>query len=537
MDDNISNGTVFYAACLPLKIRQSKEDFDPKRFVSSDKNEIIKLIKQYQGSRFKSFDLYENALKFVEEKLGDNFESNQSDNLSSPNSNQSPSSSVPTEESILFPSLDIRDLNVFKQSIVNKQLDTFKRNVFTNPRYLISNYFDSPTIIMQGPRYNAVHLAIRFKAPEILDFILDTINTVSFVQKMNPNLDSESLIDKRDHILDLYLNSPDKVNFDTPLHMACKICNLDCISILADYIPVLDTEKLNKQNLLPHELVQDLQARKKILDIIHSSVFITVQKCPENLNKSINKEYHMGRKILQSKLDHKKEKRISAIVGPMTTEKSKTVYDVMKSPKKCNEKQRQIRLKDPDRGIERVICELSIEFEVPYCEYWPFLNDYANFSTEEGLKRLNDYFRSKQDELDLSSIIGRLNLDEEDDLKQTNGREEIHCDKNKIEKKEKETEEEEEEEESELYYTAPTSPRSVANENGEIDSDRLRSDQLYINGLERTQIDFDVYEMIQSAQKRGKISITGDEFRTNHPFVDRWLEAMKLNDCFIANSH
>ncbi|KAI7688041.1 hypothetical protein SSS_05667 [Sarcoptes scabiei] len=143
----------------------------------------------------------------------------------------------------------------------------------------------------------------------------------------------------------------------------------------------------------------------------------------------------MGRKILQSKLDHKKEKRISAIVGPMTTEKSKTVYDVMKSPKKCNEKQRQIRLKDPDRGIERVICELSIEFEVPYCEYWPFLNDYANFSTEEGLKRLNDYFRSKQDELDLSSIIGRLNLDEEDDLKQTNGREEIHLIKIKSRKR------------------------------------------------------------------------------------------------------
>ncbi|OTF75912.1 hypothetical protein BLA29_015313, partial [Euroglyphus maynei] len=71
--------------------------------------------------------------------------------------------------------------------------------------------------------------------------------------------------------------------------MACKFGDLDCIAILVGYIPVLDTQKLNKQNLLPYQVVQEDSLRKKVQELIDSSVFITVTKSTDNLDKSINK--------------------------------------------------------------------------------------------------------------------------------------------------------------------------------------------------------------------------------------------------------
>ncbi|KAH9423722.1 Ankyrin repeat and LEM [Dermatophagoides pteronyssinus] len=521
---DIGTDMIFYAACIPQQARITipSPGFNPEHFMSNDKNEILKLIKRYKGSRFKSFAQYDEALKFVLEENCDVITNTPSNHiLSSPNNSPSSSQMISSgsksagmEEAPPFPSIELRDLNVFKRAITNKQLDSVQQFVYNNPRYLISNYFDSPTIIVQGARYNAVHLAIRNKSPEILNFILDTINSVDFVQKMNPNFAEESLIEKRDHLLDMYLNSPDKVNFDTPLHMACKFGDLECITILVGYIPVLDTQKLNKQNLLPYQVVQESSLRKKVQELINSSVFITVTKSVDNFDKSINKACQVGKKMLESTLKNTPEKnvQISAIVGPMTTEKSKKIYEIFKSPKRCTPEQRKIRLQDPERGLERVVCELSKEFDLEYCEYWPFLGEFVDFSQEKYLKKLDDYLRSVHDELYLIESLSKMEIKSMNENGQLLEDNEFHDlnDENSL----NDNNDDDDDDDNDIYYTPPTK---------KIDDNVYNAVKLALKKRQSFHDDNDDDNDNDDEQQSSSSPLFDENLQSKYPFLIYWF--------------
>ncbi|XP_046920609.2 LOW QUALITY PROTEIN: ankyrin repeat and LEM domain-containing protein 2 [Dermatophagoides farinae] len=514
---------IFYASCIPQQARNSipSPGFNPEHFISNDKNEILKLIKHYKGSRFKSFVQYDEALKFVLEENCDIVSNDSSNHISlqnSPSLQKVSGLQTVAEETPPFPSLDARELNVFKRAIVNKQLEAVKQFVYNNPRYLISNYFDSPTIIFQGARYNAVHLAIRNKSPEILNFILDTINSVDFVQKMNPNFSEELLIEKRDHLLDLYLNSPDKINFDTPLHMACKFGDLECITILVGYIPVLDTKKLNKQNLLPYQVVQETSLREKVQELVNSSVFITVSKSVENLDKSINKACQVGKKMLESTLKNTPEKnvQISAFVGPMTPERSRKIYEIFKSPKRCTPEQRRIRLQDQERGLERVFCELSKELDLQYCEYWPFLGSFVDFFNEKDLKKLNDHLRSVHDELFIIESLSKLNIkSNENDESEDEFLDAI------------EKSDDNDDDDDDIYYTPSTSPK--------FEYQTIKID-FYINGRQKEKIDDDVYNVVRLALEKQFVNRSSDSLmnvKLQYPFLVHWFTNVGNSEIFL----
>lgn len=53
------------------------------------------------------------------------------------------------------------------------------------------------------------------------------------------------------------------------------------------------------------------------------------------------------------------------------------------------------RLQDTEKGLERVGRDLAKQFHIGWKEYWPFLDTFADLTTEEGLKMLEDYI-SKQ---------------------------------------------------------------------------------------------------------------------------------------------
>lgn len=53
------------------------------------------------------------------------------------------------------------------------------------------------------------------------------------------------------------------------------------------------------------------------------------------------------------------------------------------------------RLQDTEKGLERVGRDLAKQFHVGWKEYWPFLDTFADLTTDEGLKMLEDYI-SKQ---------------------------------------------------------------------------------------------------------------------------------------------
>lgn len=520
-----SENKKFYAAYLTSKGLK----LGPLDLISTEKEKIIELIKKHNGSRFKSFDKFEDALKFVLKN------SNESSNENGDDENHI---SIPTNTiEVLYQSVDVYQLNNFKRLIEAKNLDSVQKLVEKNPRYLISNHFDSPTIIVQGARYNAIHLAIRNKFPELLNYVLETISSLDFVGKMNENISQESLIEARNHILDLYLNTPDKICFNTPLHMACKYGFLDCISILVSYVPILDTEKLNKQNKLPYELVLDKNLRDKIYNTIYSSTFITVLKLKDNLDKKISKMTGVGKKILESNIKNMDKRiQVSAIVGPMTMEKSKTFYNVIKSPQKCSAKQRSIRLKDPRHGLERVIYELSAQFNVPYAEYWSFIDGFSDFSSDKDLEKLENYFSF----IYISMCLKTLNFSEEND--DNIAKKQIKNDGDKTDDNEKEEyfdarnnydidntdnddndNTEDDDDNDEVFCTAPSSPTYPDSEKTFSSKDF----EFYIEGKNINPIDYDLHLILTNSI--GKDQINKKEFAKKYYFISRWYHLVTKN--------
>ena len=102
-----------------------------------------------------------------------------------------------------------------------------------NPRYLVSSG-DTPTILKEGPRYNALHVCAMSNKAEMCKVILQIIEKPSFIELLhgqrNNATDEVSAI-----LLDLYLNTPDKGRGETPLHFAAKFGALDMIKILISY--------------------------------------------------------------------------------------------------------------------------------------------------------------------------------------------------------------------------------------------------------------------------------------------------------------
>lgn len=66
-------------------------------------------------------------------------------------------------------------------------------------------------VLQEGCRYNVMHVAAKENQPAICQLLLDTLENPDFMRLMYPD-DSEGMLHKRIcYIVDLYLNTPDKV--------------------------------------------------------------------------------------------------------------------------------------------------------------------------------------------------------------------------------------------------------------------------------------------------------------------------------------
>lgn len=100
------------------------------------------------------------------------------------------------------------DLAKFRKMIQSNELDSIQ-TLITNPRYLI-NSCETPVLLMEGPRYNAFHIACKSNRFNVLKLIIDLLKNKEYMKTLF-NLDDNIAIQNRiEHILDLYLNTPDK---------------------------------------------------------------------------------------------------------------------------------------------------------------------------------------------------------------------------------------------------------------------------------------------------------------------------------------
>lgn len=122
--------------------------------------------------------------------------------------------------------------------------------------------------------------------------------------------------------------------------------------------------------------------------------------------------------------------RISALIGPMS---EKGLEDFYKEMRSTNSRERvQQRRQNPSKGIERQWDNAARKISVNFTEYWPFLDQYLDLSSQEGLERLEHHLENLQEQLILQEQEDRcreVEPDEDDPNNSVFGEMEFICKK------------------------------------------------------------------------------------------------------------
>lgn len=57
------------------------------------------------------------------------------------------------------------------------------------------------------------------------------------------------------------------------------------------------------------------------------------------------------------------------------------------------------RLSDMDKGMERQGRSVARDLNIPWCEYWAFLDEFCDLSADDGLEKSENYFREQRDNM------------------------------------------------------------------------------------------------------------------------------------------
>ncbi|XP_061116885.1 ankyrin repeat and LEM domain-containing protein 2 isoform X2 [Conger conger] len=408
---------VYYGVC-PLW--EDVLDRNERVHVYVDKKEALQAVKKMKGARFKPFSNREDAEKFAK-GICDYYPSpSKSAPCVSPGKpgvvfyKEGPSvleaETINRERANSFKSPRTQDITAKLRKAVEKgDAAAFSELVWSNPRYLIGSG-DNPTVVQEGCRYNAMHVAAKENQPGMAQLLLDTLENPEFMRLMYPD-DQEAMLRKRiRYIVDLYLNTPDKAAFETPLHFSCKFGCPEVVNVLCSH-PDTDKNCKNKYNQTPSEVIcerknKTQEVKQKIMDYMEDRVYIPLLRATDNSSQPVigapwspepmDAASHSFPRLTGSPKDP--VMAVRAFAGPLSPSKAEEFRRAWKTPpRERAELMHHILKSDPDRGAERVGRDLAHERRYPWAEYWDFLGAFTDLSSSEGLRRLEDYL-SKKDE-------------------------------------------------------------------------------------------------------------------------------------------
>ncbi|XP_028633228.1 ankyrin repeat and LEM domain-containing protein 2 isoform X2 [Grammomys surdaster] len=409
---------LYYGVCPVYEDGLVRHD---RIHVYEDKKEALQAVKLIKGSRFKAFPTREDAEKFARGIC---------DYLPSPSKTMSllsPVKAVPLcgseglkdglclsesetvnkERANSYKSPRTQDLTAQLRKAVEKGEErTFSDLIWSNPRYLIGSG-DNPTIVQEGCRYNVMHVAAKENQASVCQLTLETLENPEFMRLMYPD-DNMDMLQKRIlYIVDLYLNTPDKVGFDTPLHFACKFGNVDVVNVLSSH-PLIVKNSKNKYGKTPEEVIcersknKSVELKERIREYLMGHYYVPLLRA-EDTSPVIGELWSSDQKAEASNADHCRSSprdpvmTLRAFVGPLSPSKAEDFRKLWKTPpRKKAGFFHSIRKSDPERGIERVGRELAHELGYPWVEYWEFLGCFVDLSSQEGLQRLEEYLIQKE---------------------------------------------------------------------------------------------------------------------------------------------
>ncbi|CAH1985203.1 unnamed protein product [Acanthoscelides obtectus] len=424
----ISNGincsnTIYYGVYVPIDAK----DYSEGPYVFQDKVEALKLAKRNKKARFKAFQFYHEAAEFA--MNGSECPNNNHTITGLFTSKLSETTQTIGEKSSPFKGPKPQELVELRKAIESGNYKFVKETIWQNPRYLVSNG-DTPSILQEGPRYNALHVAAKSKNAEIAELILSTISNTEFIKLLYGDDNQQNAEDRTAVLLDLYLNTPNKGLNETPLHFAAKHGAAEVVELLVSY-PQCDKSTRNKFHKSAAEIIceradgNNIQAVKnKIQLLLQDSYYVPVLRAEDNsLPPTVGEPFSPTTPPVLNKDPLSPRLEIHAYAGPMDKKEAQEFRRVWKTPprtlnfnspsRKPNENVSvtSLRYKDPDKGLERIGKRLAKDYDVSWKEYWSFLGSFVDITSDEGLHLLENYFSKRFSALNLSCNSESSNVD------------------------------------------------------------------------------------------------------------------------------
>ena len=452
---------LFYGVSIPdtEDLASSQVEVKPSY---ADKAEVMKVLKEFKTARFKMFKTEEEAAQF-----------SQSSTPTTSTPDLVTISSPRPSESCTFRSLTPQEEVKFRKAIEANpsDLEFVVKCVESNPRYLVTAS-DTPTILQAGQRHNALHVSARHGKEEAGQLVLNHVMG-DLMARMYPGEGVEQNNRRREHLVDMYLNMPDKGGGETPLHLASKFGNFEMVKLLCGQ-HMTRLEVANKHGEIPRDIVcsrvgdkgvkEDILAMlkgqlvipvyrteevrqlgkpislKEAAELLESSgelSFTSISSTNSPLNSPLGRSPLANSPMLHSPLGHSPLARsplvtgrtrlsasspvpvsplvtISAVLGPIPPAQADILYKEWRAGKRE-------RLDDPQLGVERQGRGLAGREGVQWSEFWHWLGGYMDLASKEGLEVLETYLGERNREITVELERKRCGELEEEVLDSTVG--------------------------------------------------------------------------------------------------------------------
>ncbi|CAI2350132.1 unnamed protein product [Caenorhabditis sp. 36 PRJEB53466] len=276
-------------------------------------------------------------------------------------------------------------MNEFKKYVDKGDMDNFLRLIDTNPRYLVNTGGDVAAIVMEGFRYNALHIAAKAGQAEIVRKVLEFLGDIDFLTRLY-GTSLEDVANRQKNILDSYLNTPDKGNSDTPLHFAAKFGKLAVVRVLAEQ-PLLDKSARNKMGRTAIECACERYSEPDKSEIVRG-MELAIEGFFVFLTRNENGVCQLS--VSQS------ARGTSAVAGPFATESDAHAFRA-----RWQTVGKELKRSDYDKGYERVGRVLAEQQNprVAWAETWRFLGEASapiDVASEDGLRTLETFLKRRR---------------------------------------------------------------------------------------------------------------------------------------------
>lgn len=90
--------------------------------------------------------------------------------------------------------------------------------------------------------------------------------------------------------------------------------------------------------------------------------------------------------------------KLAGYVGPVSPKVANEIYERLRSPAKLRRSPLNLDIlrSDDYKGYERILRKMTDEMNLPWCEYWAFLDSYCNLKSPDGQQKLEIYLNQKK---------------------------------------------------------------------------------------------------------------------------------------------